>query len=444
MAGDTGLQECLDAIKADDAVELVRALVDIPSPTGEERACAEFLHDHMRTFDIDVHLQELESGRANVIAALRGTGGGKTLMLNGHLDTSYYGEEAEDYPVIGSFRPNDFARSFEIDGGIYGLGSFNMKGGVAAAFLALRAMKKVGIRLPGTVLASGVSGESEKAQVRGAVRNYQGPRFRGGGYGTRSLIMHCDPIDYAIVAEPSDLYVVNAQAGYMFVKIVVRGRSSYLSTAGSQGSASGVNAINEAMALVNALTPWAESYAERHKYETGLGVMTPQVCLGAIDSGTPFAPTHIPGVCHLYLNLRMTPAMTTSQVMDEINAMLQALAEERPTFKYEVEVYASNAPSTQTPADSHLVQTAIEVMENAMGLPTRPFGKGEADPSNDTNVFRRHGIPAIKCGPKTRFESNASENMRVHGVHVYRDDIVAAARFYIRMAFALCGKPQKG
>jgi acetylornithine deacetylase/succinyl-diaminopimelate desuccinylase-like protein len=433
------LTASLAAITAQDAVDLVRALVDIPSPTGEERPCAEYLHGYMREAGVQAAIQELEANRANVIATVPGRDSGPVLMLNGHLDTTFYGEEAEDYSALGAFRPNDYARSFEIDGGIYGLGSFNMKGGVAAAFLAVRALKKAGVQLKGSVMASGVAGESEKAPVRGAMRTYDGARFRGSGFGTRALLMHCSPIDYAIVAEPSDLDVVNAQAGYLFVKIIVYGRSAYLSAKGSQGSAPGVNAIDEAFEVVHALNAWGEAYSARHVYDTGLGTLTPHVSLGAIDAGWPYFPSIIPGVCHLYINVRLTPATTGRQAFDELASAMRAVVERRPSLRYELEVFASNAPSTATPADSNFVRAAVDVMEQKMGLPTNPFGPGEADPSNDTNVFRRHGIPAIKCGPKTRFEANADEMLRIHGVHVHRDDIVAAAKYYVHMAFELCG-----
>ena len=436
----SALQEALEAVTLADAVELVRSLIDIPSPTGQERECALFLRDYLRTAGVEVRLQELEEGRANVVAAVRGAGSGPNLMLNGHLDTTHYGDEAEDYPAIGEPRPNDRPRSFEIDGGIYGLGAFNMKGGVAAIFLALRALARGGVRLPGHVLASGVSGESEKAPVRGAHRAYEGPRYRGGGYGTRSLLAHCEPIDYAIVAEPSDLYVANAQAGYLFVKIVVRGRSAYLSVRGSQGSAPGISALDEAVDLARALRDWGDEYAERHAYDTGLGTITPFVTVGAIDGGWPFFPSIVPGVCHLYLNLRLTPAMQAGDALAELDDQLRAFGAARPGLRCDREVYASNLPSMETSADSLLCRTAVEIMEERLGLPTRPFGPGEADPSNDTNVFRRHGIPAVKCGPKTRLESNAQEMLRLHGPHVYRDDVVVAARFYVHMAFALCGR----
>lgn len=435
---EKALQAAVDAVNVDQAVFLVRALVDISSPTGRERTCALYLRDYMTQAGIDATLQELEPERANVIAAVRGSGNGPTLMLNGHLDTTFYGEEAEDYPALGRLGPNDRPESFEIEGGIYGLGSFNMKGGVAAAFLALRALHVSGARLRGNILASGVAGESEKAPVRGALRDYDGPLRRGGGYGTRALLMHCEPIDYAIVAEPSDLYVVNAQAGYLFVRIAVHGRASYLSVRGSQASAPGVDALDEALELSRFLRRWGDDYARRHRYETGMGTMTPHVSIGAIEGGWPFFPSIIPGVCHLYVNIRLTPETGARDALTELHAALSDAKHERPSLDYDLHVYASNGPSTVTPVDSTLVRTAVHVMEQRLGLPTQPFGPGEADPSNDTNVFRRHGVPAIKCGPKTRLEPRADEALRASGVHVHRDDVVAAAKFYIHMAFALC------
>jgi acetylornithine deacetylase/succinyl-diaminopimelate desuccinylase-like protein len=433
-------QAALDLINVEDAVQLTRALVDIPSTTGYERPCAVFLHDFMREAGVDVHLQEISEGRANVVATLRGDGSGPTLMLNGHIDTSGVGEPADDYPGLGVLTPNDYARSFEVERGIYGLGAFNMKGGDAANFLALRALKRAGVRLPGHVLASGVAGESEKAPLQGAMRSYEGPKYQGSGYGTRYLLMHCEPIDYAIIAEPSDLYVVNAQAGYLFVKIVVWGRAGFLSVRGSQSSGPAVNALDEAIEVVRAIREWAPGYTERHTYDSGLGTLEPQVTVGAIDGGWPYKPSYAPGVCHLYVNIRTTPDMTGPQALAELDDCLKALAAERSTLRYDLEVYCSNVPSTVTPVDSVLCRTAIAVMEERLGLPTRPFGPGEADPSNDTNVFRRHGIPTIKCGPKTRLEANAAELLRKHGPHVYRDDVVQAARFYVHMAFELCGR----
>lgn len=435
---ESARQTVIDALDAQELVKLVKALVDIPSPEGEELACARFLYDYMREADIEAHLQEVEEGRANVIAVLRGDGDGPTLMLNGHLDTSYTGDFWEDYPGLGAPGPNHRPGAYEIGEGIYGLGANNMKGGVGSAFAALRALKRAGVKLRGHVMASGVAGESEKAPVRGATRDYQGRHYRGSGYGTRYLVSHWEPMDFAIVGEPSGLYVVNGQAGYLFVKIVVWGKSAYLTARGHRGS--GISAIEEAAEVVRALSEWGPRYTERHTFDTGMGIIQPAVTVGAIESGWPYAPSTVPGVCHLYVNLRTTPALSGRQALSELHARLQELAAERSNLKYDLEVYLSNEPSTVTPVDSVLVRTAVAVMEDRLGFPTRPFRQGEGNASNDSNVFRRHGIPAVKCGPNMRTEANGAEMSRQHGVHVTREDLLQAARFYCHMACELSGR----
>ena len=82
-------KEVIAALDPKDAVNLTKQMVDIPSPEGEELECARFLYDYMRQAGVEVQLQEVEEGRANVIATVRGAGDGPTLMLNGHIDTSY-------------------------------------------------------------------------------------------------------------------------------------------------------------------------------------------------------------------------------------------------------------------------------------------------------------------------------------------------------------------
>jgi acetylornithine deacetylase/succinyl-diaminopimelate desuccinylase-like protein len=171
-----------------------------------------------------------------------------------------------------------------------------------------------------------------------------------------------------------------------------------------------------------------------------MGVIEPAVTVGAIESGWPYAPSTVPGVCHLYVNLRTTPALSGQQALAELDARLHELGSERPNLKYELEVYLSNEPSLVTPADSPLVRTAVRVMEERLGFPTRPFARGEGNASNDTNTFRRHGIQAIKCGPNVRTEANGAEMNRLHGTHVAKGDITQAARFYLHMACELSGR----
>src|SRR3989440_6466131 len=123
---------------------------------------------------LQVQWQQVEEGRANALGIWPGAGGGKSLMFNGHLDTSYSGREPWLRDVPG-FQP----QAFERDGRLYGLGISNMKGAVACYVEAVRALQDAGVRLRGDVLIAAVDGEIEKAQEGGAPGGeYQ--RFAGG------------------------------------------------------------------------------------------------------------------------------------------------------------------------------------------------------------------------------------------------------------------------
>ena len=156
-------------IDEDRLVETARSLVDIPSPTGDEAAMAERMQEIFEGMGLPVTWQEVEDERPNVIGIWEGSGGGKTLMFNGHMDTSYSGREPHLRPIPG-FQPS----SFVSDGRIYGLGIANMKGALAAYVEAVRTLQDAGARLKGDIMLAAVVGEIEKTQW--------GEEFRGKDY----------------------------------------------------------------------------------------------------------------------------------------------------------------------------------------------------------------------------------------------------------------------
>ena len=160
------MRELAGRVDRRSLVEVASDLVNIPSPTGEEQGVAEYLRGVFDSMGLDVMWQEVEDGRPNVVGILRGEGGGKTLMFNGHMDTSYSGRE----PWLRGKR--GFRPEARVDGGaLYGLGISNMKGALACYVEAVRAIQDARIRLRGDVMIAAVVGEIEKAQW--------GDEFRG-------------------------------------------------------------------------------------------------------------------------------------------------------------------------------------------------------------------------------------------------------------------------
>ncbi|HYK13387.1 MAG TPA: M20/M25/M40 family metallo-hydrolase, partial [Burkholderiales bacterium] len=138
----------LPLISKDEVTRIACDLVDIPSPTGSEQACADYIIGRYRAAGIKVLPQTFEAGRSNAIGIIKGKGTGPTLMLNGHMDTSFVGNLSgpeEFMPDSPGFRPKAV-----IDGEwIYGLGVYNMKASLAAFLHAAETIKRAGIELEG-------------------------------------------------------------------------------------------------------------------------------------------------------------------------------------------------------------------------------------------------------------------------------------------------------
>src|SRR5579884_1275690 len=140
-------------------VATASSLVDVHSFTGDEERLAHRMVELYEELGLHVQWQQVEDGRANVLGTWAGSGGGPSLMFNGHMDTSYSGREPWLRDVPG-FQPSAFVR----DGRLYGLGVSNMKGALACYVEAVRALQDAGVRLRGDVLLAAVCGEIEKAQ----------------------------------------------------------------------------------------------------------------------------------------------------------------------------------------------------------------------------------------------------------------------------------------
>ena len=167
-------------IKEEEIVAMCCDVINIPSPTGDEAKMAEHMRAVWEAMRLDVTWQEVEEGRANVIARWEGTGTGRCLMFNGHMDTSNTGQE--DFLTGIGYKPNAVIK----DGMIYGLGIYNMKGAPVCYTHAVKALRRAGVKLQGDVILAAVAGEIEKTQWR----EFRGRQYRGYGVGTHYLVNH--------------------------------------------------------------------------------------------------------------------------------------------------------------------------------------------------------------------------------------------------------------
>src|SRR5439155_9965128 len=161
-----------------------------------EREIAGFIAESLRAAGLETEIFEPAPGRMPALGRLAGAGGGPSLMLNAHSDTVDIAGMAE--PFSGAIR----------DGKVYGRGSYDMKGSLAAGMAAAKALVDSGTRLRGDLLVAAVADEEY------------------GSLGTSDLLGRVR-VDGAIVTEPTALEVCLAHKGYIWIEVEVSGRAAH-------------------------------------------------------------------------------------------------------------------------------------------------------------------------------------------------------------------------
>ncbi|MGH9710122.1 MAG: M20 family metallopeptidase, partial [Candidatus Acidiferrales bacterium] len=184
----------LAQVNAEEIVSMSCDVVNIPSATGEELEMGKYMRAALEAAGMDVVWQEVEPGRANVVGLWEGNGNGKSLMFNGHMDTSNTGRET--YLTGLGYKPKAVVKN----GMIYGLGIYNMKGALVCYTQAVKALRRAGVKLDGSILIAAVAGEIEKTQWGD---EFVGKEYRGYGVGTHYLVNHGILPDMCILGEPT-------------------------------------------------------------------------------------------------------------------------------------------------------------------------------------------------------------------------------------------------
>jgi acetylornithine deacetylase/succinyl-diaminopimelate desuccinylase-like protein len=424
LANASVAADVLERIQPDELAELTRDLVDIPSPTGAEREIAEFVLGWFDRHGIRTIRQQIDENRLNAIGIVEGDATGASLMINGHMDTSFTGSDSEDAMFAERLEPvADLAGSIR-DGTVYGLGASNMKCGLAAFMVAGKALKESGAALRGDLVLAAVAGEISRTPID----EHQSGRYRGEGMGTRHLIAHGVQADYAICADGSALQVISAQAGVAQFKITTFGdpHAAWGVTRDEEPTAN-VNAIIRAMAIVEAIEGWAASFERDHVFASAVdGPLIPKVNVGAIVGGAPFRPNYHPGRCSLYVDVRLPPELRPMAVQRRLRTLIAAVDE-----RCVVEMYRSQM-GYEAPAAAPVARALGESYAALYDEPPPPVTVERASIWTDMNVLNEMGIPCCKFGPRGKRWAVRSEQVEV-------DEIVRAAKVYALTALDVCG-----
>jgi len=405
------VEKILAEVREDEIVAMASDVVNIPSPTGNEFEMACYMKQALAALDPNVSWQEIEERRANVVARWRGTGGGKNLMFNGHMDTSNTGRE-EFLTGIG-YKPKAVVR----DGFLYGLGIYNMKGALVCYTQALKALARSGLKLKGDVIIAAVVGEIEKSQWE----EFRGKDYRGYGLGTHYLVNHGVLPDMCILGEPTDMKIVLEHFGSLWVRISCAG--IYVHTAFSDGRAE-MNSIRRMYVLMDPILKWITNWEKNASH----GGKRALVNLGCIQGGHPWRASRTPEKTDLFLDVRVPPTIPMSEARRNLQQMFLQLETKHPDWGLEFETYVS-VPGARI-SDEHEMIKAIETSHEYV-TGRRPE-REVVTWCSDASVLSRYGIESVNYGP-------SSGPRDVEGEKVAIQTLVEMTKIYALVAADLCG-----
>jgi acetylornithine deacetylase/succinyl-diaminopimelate desuccinylase-like protein len=403
------------SVDRDRLVDTASRLVNVPSFTGDEEEAARLMVELYESLGLQVQWQQVEDGRANALGIWPGAGGGKSLMFNGHLDTSYSGREPWLRSVPG-FQPH----AFERDGRLYGLGISNMKGAVACYVEAVRALQEADVRLRGDVLIAAVCGEIEKTQQGEA----QGAQYRGYAAGTRYLVSHGGVADMCLLGEPTEGKVVLGHFGALWLRIRVHG--DFIHTAFSEGRRDR-NSILRAREVLGAVLEWIPTWEDdpANAYRGAKAIVN----VGAVEGGFGWRASRTPHHTDFFLDVRVPPTKAMAAARREVLDMVRGLGERFPDYGIEGEVFVT-APGAEIDEGHGLVAAIDAAHAEVWGeAPARDVTRWFSDAS----ALTRYGVPTVNYGTSTGLmDVELGENLEI-------DALVKTAEVYARVAMEVCG-----
>ncbi len=408
MTNDERIARALAALRADEAAldHFLRAFVraasvyDPEAGTTEEPA-ARLVHELLVGWGWSPAWEEIAPGRPNVVATLRGVreDTGRRLIVEGHTDVVTPGD-----PARWTYPP--FAATVAA-GNLYGRGTADMKGGVAAALFAARAIQQGGGDFAGTLVLAIVADEE------GLMLGIKDFVARG----------HADGATAALVCEPEGGRVCIAQKGALRLRVVARGRMAH----GAMPEA-GANPLAALAALLVGCAALERALLREHGEHRYLG--KPYITPTVLDAGTPAQMNVIPAEAVAHLDVRTTPDTPHPAILARLNALARAVERDYPGRTLTIDLIEDRPPTATDPAEP-LVAAVVAAHEAEWGA-TPPFG-GVPGATDGTILWRERGIPIVTYGPgDTTIPHQVDEFVRLTDVH-------AAARVYVRAILAYLG-----
>ena len=398
------------SIDPERTIDLLRHMVQIDSvnptlvPGAEgELELAQFIAGVLDEAGIEVELTDVAPGRPNVVARLRGSGGGRTLILNGHLDT-----------VSVEGMSNPFSAHIQ-DGRMYGGGTMDMKGGLAAGLAVLLALHEASMQLKGDLVLACVADE-EMASI-----------------GSEALAEMVSG-DGCILLEPTGAtsiasgasHVLVAHGGFVWAEIETEGVAAH----GSLPS-QGVDAIVKMGQVLTELEELGQHLQREKSYFSPLAQATiqPSVHASLIEGGRELSS--YPDRCLLTIERRLIPGETVADVEFELGRILKKLAAVDAQFKAKERITFVREPwqATQGPLLAILDEAYLQESGQALRRAIVPSW-------TDAAIMEKSGIPTLVFGP-------TGDGAHAVVEYVEIDSILACERVLAQTAISFCGQQKQ-
>jgi acetylornithine deacetylase/succinyl-diaminopimelate desuccinylase-like protein len=358
--------------------DTLTAMVEVPSPAGEERALAEWLVDRMTAFGLDAEYQPLSETSGNAIAWLRGPGDGPTLLLYAPVDAAWRGEDAE-LPVLGGAREELMPGAKRRGDLVVGLSAENPKAYAACVLTAVESVRWAAVPLGGTLAVGFGAGGMPVGPPPG------GEAQVGHGLGATRVVGVVRP-DHAVIAKPGNA-VAYEEVGLCWFRVRVRGTLGYT---GVRHLLAYRNPIVDAAELLRGLEAWFPTYTATNTS----GCVAPQGAIGAVRGGWPERAAFTPAACELWVDLRVSPRTPVEEVERQFAETVGRLASE---IGAEVDwERVLTIPGTSTPPGERIIRSSIRAWELVAGQP-HTFRTGTSG-ATDANILRAAGVPTARIG----------------------------------------------
>jgi acetylornithine deacetylase/succinyl-diaminopimelate desuccinylase-like protein len=414
------------AVDEQRILELEQRSIKIPSSTFEEGKIADLYANTMAEMGLDVEMMEVVHPSDSTkktrqpIGRLHGTGGGPTLMLNGHMDP---GAEMSGWTV------DPLGAKFE-DGWIWGMGAHDDKGGCVAAIAAVEAIVRSGTSLRGDILLTPVVAH------------------KLGGAGTRALLNHGVKADLCINMEHSNNTVANICVGVVMVRLLCTAPELFFRYS-AEARAAYMNPIEQQCEIIRrigpSLTPiphggWMRF--EPHPELPGFPMHTFDV----IHKEHYYFKSYTGASsrdCELILQFRTVPGQTIGSIEADLKRLLAAIKRDHPAFNCMLEIPARGTESSWNqspmvcPSNHALTRALAEGQAIASGQSSYVGAYGRLGNVGDGNVIQEKlGIPTVQYGPG---DIRIYKEWPTPDERVKLADLVTAAKAVAHAAVALCG-----